>query len=1671
MHKNTYKNSLLWCTLRESQNCSSKKGMISMSVFDLPTRAAAEAADAEETAKKPLAGEVPFDKSKEWQRSIDNLLDEALGDKAQYYKDFYPFMTTYIGEQHESFKNDLLKTESFQFKDYVIKFNGPGVSYSIDIAGVFKEMRSEVFRLQCGRARRDARNRIMSELESPEAGVARIQALELARSEKAKREILESRAKPAIDPLEGSSLYERAQAKTRKEFVDQALKSDDGGFPNDAYFENWITTDDAQKFSSKIRHCDYGSQLEDLFNETPNAKNNYTVNPLLKFVRPGEGNWKERLQAFIKRHATNNNTINFKDVAQELYIERYKEVQQDLKEKFHVSEDVLALMDRDITTWDSLWSKHEGLQKVYRRFAELDKELTDAENAQKNNDTPIPDKLKKFAAVHNEIKITAQYLGDYVAYSNRLVTLIDKLRLRSAEWSKDSEKNIFDLNEGSTDDIKTKKALATFFQDVADPQEFTRGFWGSNASTRSKGIEFQDLHGNTATLKGQWFIDSMSKETAYKLTYEEAEVITVDGEKQETKLDPEKAKAHLNRLLELGIAANSVFPGAQTLQDVMKSMDLTLTGSHTDDAKALFEKLKIDDLDNVTEPSLLAARTKFIQIGRVIFQKQKEENEKKDGGKTLSAEVKLKEKDVDNIIQSLEKSGQFNREELIKIKQEIIGGGIFLWPQDDGKAGVALGATIPLGKGFSLQATLGMPHGVSIGTGAGLSYRYEYSKDLTFVVSAGLGGGYAEGGFIAGTGGVGLNQKIYSGESYDVSFNLGVGGIAGTGGLGGGLSAGLSVSEDTQKVYEAKLAEREKAEHLDELIKLEPRTIYKEVSAHPARYPKLSDMLYQIRDLKGLNEASIREIFIKSFQMFREKLQKEAVTDTSGEGWQLCPKGFGLGLTLGSFGLGGYGYVEFKIGGTTMVFRVATDERDAAKAADAEATAAIRKHLNNKEAVVLDTPIKLNTGPLIWDAKTETLKQILTSETVDLKAGFNEPDTFAALRNKIAKDSHIFVDRPTRAADNLGLVRLSPQGAHGNINLYLDPGLKEDVIVVHKDGELYLSVKQGSDVFLKREDITYPFEHRGATEETIITISGNKEKTKEDLEMEATHFLDRAQGVAWIARPAGTGEEKEKELQPNIMTFDNYKTWINADTTRLAGRIKPLDTRAIEHRVNLYSELLDAVLITEPAPMRADLQSTIIAPLVEALHTDKEFKTNYLRNSTERYDEKPRKALPLASTWAVNYPELVKTVNEQVAKIEPKRADLNGLEIDAVLSALAIASFIDITKNAKGKERDAKEQTAALLKNLIGTKEKPGFQTLMLKAVFEGYYKDPATNKVDTAKVDAAVNIMIQKLTIKDISDARTHRTWITSETFFASFVGTIAEIEGKQVPITGIRSVVDFGGDLTYGILNKQILNLKDTGTEGEVAKFWFNKLSPHTMGLDKLTIPDKTTKEADFKEFQQKMYRELHNPLVMKLIPYLGRTMINEEMQKLSAIYKRGNDLTSGSDYITADNFEVVKKVFTLCDMVRQAEIEGKTKVSLPGGQVTVVIDKLEVATGLYEKCTNISGFVKEEFSIILKAQESKGVIAAGMSEQVIRVNSAHSAEEIRLLLGTTIPILGFKTIGKAPEAPKPTTTEKPEPTEIPERTPTAKEVPLPTPTGVETPPGTPPPRKPHEVAPPQE
>lgn len=1543
--------------------------------------------------------EVKYEPGKQWRVAASELLKKALDEK-------YHRRTNTILRDVEELKlgEHLANVSKIEVKDGILNFRNKDdkTVYSIDLRPGIKAVRKELYvhdceicRRRASRSRRNASRHMttgeLRELLEHDAGPEEDEKQRDPSRTAAEKTTVSTKPEPTAEERDFVWRTEKLNAQKKQDRADLLFYADSYDKEEIEIKKDvspTIRTSSVAAFDADWPFVSGNHVIDDLFGNPANKAAGYVENP---FHIDQTHRWNHSTLVETIQIATSDKIL-FSEIAEKIYAKRYGEFKKRLAEQYGVPDAVIKLLDKEKSAFGKIpilgilerGEQPDELVKTYRKLKKIAETLAGAKE-----EKDAPEQYRELWKHREKLGLTVNILGDYIAYSIQLINAIQALRRNAPAELAIQDLSIRELEKGrdgkSIDNQanRIKESLHELFTDDLDiPREYTseiRQIFGE----AGRPINYQDLNGNALTLKGEYLTEFMSGDAAYLEAYKQ--IVDVGGREKPVEGLEARGVAHINQLLELGIATCGVMPGKNSIKTILDKLyaagvplnpgeKISFSGHYAVDMRNLLRVLSIKNLVDLKKKGspqkdlLCAERLRLIRLGAVIFRNNKAELQRQATEKSRERSVGLRftEQQAEEIIAAMRKGVQVDEAKLSKLKSVLIGGGVAITPR-----GGALGGHYEFENGTSIDVTAALPRGFdTFAAGASVGQKFEVTESVTVRVNAAAGRAFGTGGGLGAGVGTGVLMKF---DRVDWHVEGGVGAAAGI--PAAFIGAGLNW-EKSQEKFERALSKKEIEAHVAELDAAEDP--YEEVKSNPSKYAEMAMTLRQIEQISELDAASRKAMFLSAYELFKTGLQSEAITETT-KAWyeRFIPTGAGLGAAA----VGGapipYAYLEFQLWSRNLVFRVAGSEVQTSEVADADAT----------QAILESMAARGKRAEKVEDQKLATTERSQLAVGPDgrlmLKSAKDAPmdfghfgEQFAGFKKELVEHAQIDVEPATN-----GLIRLIPRENYGTTLVYVDPELKNDAIVVTLNGNLYLSAKKDAKLFVKREDVTYPFEQRGAIQETAIVISADPHANLEVIKGESTHFLRQLPGREFRVEAANietlTGV-REGPRQENIKSLAEYTKWFKAENPK-----DRLEMPNLDEMKGAYEALRDSItLIEERENLDARLADNVMKA-VEQLARDESFIKKYRELTTVGHNVGKIKA-----SWHENFQELIPFINAQVKTKEIDR-ELTWPEMNAALLQFMIASFRDLQRS---KPAEARAEYVKQLNN---------FHRPMFTSILNTYYKvsipDEAARK---KKVDEMVDWMMAEFT--KVNPAAEGAN-VEEGTSFGTLVG--------MDRITGVRRMANFSDSgEKYGVLGEKKLDIKDTGSEGELAVFWLQTLSLYVSGLhNRLVVPPIEQKEA-FDKYQDRMRKQLHSPLALKLVPLAAIVLTPAEMKALSAIYADDKDGGARAVNIGEKNLPAVRKFLGLCDKVREAEIIGETEVKL-NDNFNLIID-VKVSQGIFKKCGNPSGLLRENFALVHKSSKRVAVFAS-RGEGTITAMPGFSRVDFSAMLGLALPVVRSETV----------------------------------------------------------
>lgn len=1546
--------------------------------------------------------ELKYEQGKQWRVAAREVLEKALAEK------YHERTNTLLRDVDElKLGKHLADVAKMEVKDGILNFknNDDKTVYSIDLKPGMREVRNELYVHDCDLCRRRSQRLRRAAFRHMSIGEMReLLEHDAGPKDEEKRAGISTPASEAAvrtkrepDPTERAfvererAIREREQG-TRAIYLSTVEKCEAEEYEVPANISPKIRTNSVAEFEADWQFVSGNRIIEGMFGNPADKSAGYTENP---FHIDSTHSWNHATLVETMQIAASDKIL-FSEVADKIYTQRYEEFKKRLAEQYKIPDAVIKLLDKEKSALGKIpilgilerGGQPDGLVKTYKKLEKIAKILADAKE-----EKDAPEEYREIWKHRESLGKAVGILGDYIVYATKLIDAIHKLRLNAPAELADKGLSIRQLEMGpdgtSVVDApnhpnRIKKSLHELFSSGVDiPREYTSEF-RQLFGKAGRPITYQDLNGRTLSLTGEYLTESMSGDAAYLEAYKQ--IVDVGGREKPGEGLEARGVAHINELLELGVATCNVMPGKLSIKTILDSFFATdvelepgekirFSGNEEVNMRNLLRVLSIKNLADLKETGtpqkdlIRAERLKLIRLGAVIFRNNKSELQRQSTEKSRERSVGLRfsEQQAEEIIAAMKKAGNTDEVKLSKLKTVLMGGGVAIAPR-----GGALAGHYEFDNGTSIDVTAALPHGFdTFAVGASIGQKIEVTESVTVRVNAAAGYAVGAGGGPGAGVGMGVSMKF---DSVDFHVEGGVG-VTGPGIPTAFIGTGLNW-EKSQEKFERALSRKEVEAHIKELDA--SADAYAEVKANPSKYAEMSAVLRQIEQVSSLNEDSRRTMFKSAYELFKTGLQSEALDETT-KAWyeRFIPTGAGLGAAV----VGGvpipYAYLEFQLYSRNLVFRVAGSEAEAGQIADTVATQAILESMAARGSKAE----KVETQKLATTENSQLIVgpdgHLMLKSTKDASMDFGHfGEQFTSFKKELEDIAQIGVEPATN-----GLIQLIPRENYGTTLVYIDPALKGDAVVVTDGGKLYLSVKKDAKLFVKREDVTYPFEQRGTLQDTTIVISADPRMDLKVIKDESTHFVQQLNGREWRTEAANadvlTGA-RTGPRQENIKLLAQYKKWFKAENPQ-----DRLEMPNLDEMKEAYEALRSsATLIGERESLDVRLADNVMTA-VSTLAQDESFIKKYREFTTVGHDLDKIKA-----SWHENSQALIPFINTQV-KTKGIDRELTWPEMNAALLQFTIASFRDLQSLNPEK---AKAEYVKQLNN---------FHRPMFTSILNTYYKvsipdDAAREK----KVKEMVDFMMAEFTKVDPLSKGTD---VKEGTSFGTLVGM-----GR---ITGVRRMTNFSDSgEKYGVLGMSQLDIKDTGIKGELASFWLQTLSLYVPGLhNKLTVPPAETKEA-FDKYQDRMRKQLHSPLALKLLLPSAIVFTPAEMKLLKEIYEDDKNGGARDVNIDAKNLPVVKKFLDICDKVREAEMAGRTEVEL-NANFNLILN-VRISHGIFKKCGNPSGLLSENFALLHKPSKSFTVFAS-RGEGTITAVQGYSQVNFSAIIGLAVPGVKQETV----------------------------------------------------------
>lgn len=591
-----------------------------------------------------------------------------------------------------------------------------------------------------------------------------------------------------------------------------------------------------------------------------------------------------------------------------------------------------------------------------------------------------------------------------------------------------------------------------------------------------------------------------------------------------------------------------------------------------------------------------------------------------------------------------------------------------------------------------------------------------------------------------------------------------------------------------------------------------------------------------------------------------------------------------------------------------------------------------------------------------------------------------------------------------------GLLEIKVKNAGERLTVHLDDTLRDKVRLVYEGTRVFLAIKNGTPLFMNREDLSYSFRKDGAFTHTELTIKSNPE-VKNRLIRENTNgfYLTRRTRVVH-----DSGQSAGAILQEDWAKMAYRGKAAKADNGAIMDTLQRQfalnGTPSQQKDLNQPSyrrETLSLASYKQPA------QELLQAISIESGSIDPQ-RIKTLQTLADRFAETPeyKKFSTLAfgknsAAAEVDLARLTRSIlifgTEQkiLASKGYSNPSLNPAESQFILMRLLHTSFVNLQKRWP-HERDARWQRIF---------EK--FSLPLVETIFHSRLKAMGKSEEEAKKLATEFRNMIAD---------KMHNVQLSSDgevigkgSLFASLVGT-KNTDGSW--ITGLRVSDNFGGTANAAnpigehalrLLNKTNYSLQSTNPkEKMLAQLILDTLSP---------VPKEN-------------FELLRSPLALKLAPFIGFSYGPEGMRTLAKIMRAENakDLKT----LSSQEKDLLNRFLSDVRTARASQLNGKKTWILPlpnlkGAQLEISLGEVNVAAGLYKRCGNISFVANEKISARLIVNRS--IIAGGGKGRAESYVGAELKTQLRVL-GIAVMVGDVRRPEKKPpETPQETPKKTPD------------------------------------------
>lgn len=786
-------------------------------------------------------------------------------------------------------------------------------------------------------------------------------------------------------------------------------------------------------------------------------------------------------------------------------------------------------------------------------------------------------------------------------------------------------------------------------------------------------LDMAEIGAGSVTLPGSFFAEHMSGEAAQKDILGKITSIK-DGI---TTLNEKMLETIILKDLEAGLSSISMF--ARNVPDLTKFKENL---EKTYGAKLGFDNIEDGKLNdyfaNIVKSYLKDPEAKLsepdggnilalIKMGRIfnILTNQDEKLEEKENALKLPEDPAIKNI-IEAIIASRKKEGEpdLTQDDVNKIEHACVFGIGMAVGTSGETGGAGIGKSFDLGDGWSIAigAGLGAKNGGLAGTaGVSASKTFTLSKNSKTQLTVGVDAGYP---YIGGR--VGISFAISEKAS---TATTAVGGF-----IPGGFYAGVGISFQHEPEWERQDASKEK------MIKIGYDLIDKMIKENrhedeiATSIMLLSDVGKDFANLKqkyNLPNSAVIELY---------KNQRQQTESATTKEMQIGAGGMGGGLGIVWVQAGPIGtpvpnlYIDIPMGsGKVCIFRTTNPEsrnldRKSQEEADKKILEQMRERYGNKEISLMETEIE-NEGQFIYDSESGQAAFLKEKGSMDLTGyDLTKYNQFNQLNTKLNEIGiNLVPDKKTK------LTRIEVPSAHGNVKFLIDPEIKEQLIL--RNGEVYMSMGDNTDLIFQKEDFSYPYKYQGATTLSIITIKRNPTRTRDEIETESPTVIYQRPGYQAEIRKgkSSISISSGEETVPSIRTYEEYQSK-DIDPSQLREAEK---AEQMNQNYEKFLDLAGVVKERETARENLDVKKFGDEFLNKNMEKYKQLSTRLVNDfhDVKKTQERNNELNDLINSFALNY---------ELAGGE-KLGSLRNLEMQRVLTYLMTKSFMKIPE--KNKER------------------------------------------------------------------------------------------------------------------------------------------------------------------------------------------------------------------------------------------------------------------------------------------------------------------------------------------------------------------------------------------------